>query len=192
MTKTMQLVLAVAMMTAAMAQAQQARIQPAVADGEATIQATVAAAPAEKQVNDDLFAGTEKFAKWASDVTEVNLDPSMMGMIPGGKSGGPDLARKMRFMVIHTYTYDKPGMYSMEDVAAYQKKLVDGTWSCSIHVRDKSGSTDICSRATSDHKGTEMVIIAAEPKELTFIHMSGQMSLDELSRMGGSTGNKRR
>lgn len=136
-----------------------------------------------KQVKDDLFAGTEKFAAGASDVTEVNLDPKMMGMVHGG--GGAELAHKMRYMVIHTYEYPKPGMYKDEDVEAYRKKLQDGTWSCSIHVKDKSGTTDICSRNSPDHEGSEMVILTAEPKELTFIHMSGNMSLDELSRMGG-------
>jgi hypothetical protein len=138
-----------------------------------------------KQVKDDLFAGTEKFATGASDVTEINLDPKMMGMVHGG--GGGELAHKMKYMVIHTYEYPKPGMYKDEDVEAYRKKLQDGTWSCSIHVKDKSGTTDICSR-TSTSQGSEMVILTAEPKELTFIHMSGNMSLDELSKMGGGMG----
>jgi hypothetical protein len=139
------------------------------------------------QVKDDLFAGTERFAAGACDVTEVNLDPSMMGMVGKGKDkDGAGLARKMKFMVIHTYKYDKPGMYKMEDVEAYRKKLEDGSWSCAIHVRNKEGSTDICSRLASDHETREMVILSAEPKELTFIHMSGQMSLDELEKMGGA------
>src|ERR1039457_5207685 len=148
------------------------------------------------QVKDDLFAGTEKFAKGASDVTEINLDPKMMGMVPGSAgeaglgrkmeclvistsqdgAGEAGLARKMKFMVIHTYEYPKAGMYSEEDVEAYRKKLQDGTWSGSIHVKDKDGTTDICSRTSPDHEGAEMVIMAAEPKELTFIHMSGNMS----------------
>ncbi|MDP9052606.1 MAG: DUF4252 domain-containing protein [Acidobacteriota bacterium] len=139
-----------------------------------------------KQVKDDLFAGTEKFATGATDVTEINLDPKMMGMVHGGNSG--ELAHKMRYMVIHTYAYDKPGMYKVEDVEAYRKKLEDGTWSCSVHVKEKSGTTDICSRTSSSNEGSEMVILTAEPKELTFIHMSGNMSLDELSHMGGPMG----
>ena len=140
------------------------------------------------QVKDDLFAGTEKFAQGASDVTEVNLDPKMMDMIPDKKSGSADLARKMNFIVIHTYTYDKPGMYRQEDLDVYRKKLTDGSWSCAIHVKEKEESTDICSRTGPDHESTEMVIMSAEPKELTFIHMSGRMSLSDLQKMGGKMG----
>jgi hypothetical protein len=73
-------------------------------------------------------------------------------------------------------------------VEAYRKKLQDGTWNCYIHVKDKDGTTDICSRMSPDHEGTEMVIMAAEPKELTFIHMSGNMSLEDLKKMGGGMG----
>ena len=90
----------------------------------------------------------------------------------------------MKSMVIHTYKYDKPGMYKMEDLNVYLKKLEDGSWDCSVRVRNKTSSTSICSRLANDHETRELVILTAEPQELTFIHMSGQMSLDELGKMG--------
>jgi len=185
MAKTMQLFLAVAMVAVPMAHAQQPVVQPAVVDPGTAIQATEVAQEADKPAKDDLFSGTEKFAKGAKNVSEVTLDPSMMGMIPSSKDGGSGMSRKMRFIVIRSYEYDKPGMYKMEDVEVYRKKLDDGSWSCSIRVREKDESTDICSRQTADHKGSEMVIIAAETKELTFIHMSGNMSLNDLQKMNG-------
>jgi hypothetical protein len=140
----------------------------------------------DPQVKDDLFAGTEKFATGASDVTEVNLDPKMLGML--GKGTSSDLARKMDFFVVHSYTYDKPGMYKPEDVEVYRKRLVDGNWNCFIHTRDKSGSTDICQRTAADNETHEMVIMTAEPTELTFVHLRGRMTIDDLRKMGGSMG----
>jgi hypothetical protein len=134
-------------------------------------------------VKDDLFAGAEKFAQGASEVTELNLDPNTMGMVGHGHGRDADMARKMNFMVIHTYKYDKPGMYNMDDVDVFRKKLTDGSWSCSIHTRTKTESTDICSRTLGDHETNEMVILTAEPRELTFIHMSGKMPLSELNGM---------
>jgi hypothetical protein len=180
MTKTMQLVLAMAMVAAPMARAQQAEVQAVVPGVEMQAAQSTGGNATQK---DELFAGTEKFAKGAKESSELNLDPKTMGMVPSGKDGG-DLARKMRFMVIRNYTYDKPGMYSMEDVEVYRRKLNDGSWNCSIRVRDKDGSTDICSREIPGG-GSEMVIIAAEPKELSFIHISGNMSLKDLQKMNG-------
>jgi hypothetical protein len=143
----------------------------------------------ESQVKDDLFAGTEKFEQGASDVTNVNLDGKMLGMVGGkGKGKDGDLAHKLNFIVVHSYTYDKPGMYKMEDVAAYRKKLTDGSWNCFIHTRDKDGATDICSKTAADGETHEMVIMTAEPLELTFVHLSGKMSLDDLGKMGNNMG----
>jgi hypothetical protein len=143
-------------------------------------------AVSDPQVKDDLFAGTEKFATGASDVTEVNLDPKMLGML--GKGTSADLARKMDFFVVHSYTYDKPGMYKSEDLEIFRKRLVDGNWNCFIHTRDKSGSTDICQRTGADNETHEMVIMTAEPTELTFVHLRGKMTLDDLRKMGGKMG----
>jgi hypothetical protein len=181
--------IAIAMMMAAswIAKAQQSAMQQALDLPGVEAQTSASLVPVQ-QVKDELFAGTEKFATGATDVTEINLDPKTMGMV--GKTDGKDgdLAKKMRTMVIHTYKYDKPGLYKMEDVDAYRKKLDDGSWNCSIHVRTKTSSTDICTRVSPDHQANEMVIIAAEPLELTFIHMRGRMSLDDLSKMSGEIG----
>jgi len=184
MRMTTKIAIAMVMAASLMTNAQQTAVRQAVLLPGVEMQTGASLVPVQ-QVKDDLFAGTEKFAAGASEVNEINLDPKMMGMV--GKTDGKDgdLAKKMRTMVIRTYKYDKPGMYKMEDVEVYRKKLDDGSWSCSIRVRDKDGTTDICSRQTADHKGSEMVIIAAEPKELTFIHMSGNMSLNDLQKMNG-------
>ncbi len=120
------------------------------------------------QVKDDLFAGTEKFAQGASSVTQIDMDPDTLGLVEGEHS---PKARRTVLSVVHTYSYDKPGMYKMEDVEEFRRKLETGDWHCSVHVRElKSGeSTDVCSRKRTDDL-VETAIITAEPKELTFIH----------------------
>ena len=89
----------------------------------------------------------------------------------------------MKSMSIHTYKYDKPGMFKMEDVEAYRKKLENGSWSCPVRVRTQNGSSDICSRSDADQTN-EMVIMTAEPLELTFVHLRGRLSIDDLKGMG--------
>ena len=119
-------------------------------------------------VKDDLFTGTEKFAKNASDVTEVTMDPDTLDMVNGN---GAKRAHNMILNVVRTYSYDKPGMYRLEDVEEFRRKLNTGDWHCSVHTRDlKTGeSTDICNRRRTDGM-KESAIITVEPKELTFIH----------------------
>lgn len=129
---------------------------------------TFAHAQTSAPVKDDLFAGTEVFAKGASDVTEVTMDPDTLGMV-----GGRDKAKahSMVLNVVRTYEYDKPGMYNIADVDTFRNKLNTGEWHCSVHTRSlKSGeSTDVCNRRRTDDL-VETAIITVEPKELTFIH----------------------
>jgi len=117
---------------------------------------------------DDLFAGTEVFAKGASDITEITMDPDSLDLV-----GGRDehRARTMVLNVVRTYTYDKPGMYNMADVDAIRNKLNTGDWHCSVHVRDlKNGSgSDVCGKRRTDGM-RETAIIEVSPKQLTFIH----------------------
>ncbi len=133
-------------------------------------------------IKDDLLAGTEKFAQGASKVTEINLNPSTMSMIAPSYGLGGDLTKKMKLMVVHDYSYERPGLYRMEDVETYVKKLEDGSWSCPIVSREKDKLSYICAKTDSDQTN-EMVIMDAAPQKLTFIHMAGAVSLNDLTHM---------
>ncbi len=129
-------------------------------------QTTTTSAPVK--FSDDLFAGTEKFAKNAVSATEVNMGPQTLGLVDGKDK---DKARTTKLSVVRTYTYEKPGMYDMAEVEAYRNKLNTGDWHCSVRTRDlKTGSSsDICNRARTDGL-FESAIMTVEPKQLTFIH----------------------
>ena len=119
-------------------------------------------------VKDDLFAGTEKFAQGATSVTQIDMDPGTLGMVDGKDKAR---ARQTVLSVVHTYEYDKPGLYRIEDVETFRKKLESGDWHCSVHTRElKTGeSTDICNKRRSDEMW-EQAVITVSPKSLTFIH----------------------
>jgi len=141
-----------------------------------------------QQVKDDLFNGIEKFAQGASSVTEITLDPNTMSMLGDRRGPDADLARKLNFMVVRSYSYPKPGMYNAGDVEAFRKKLENGNWSCPIHVNNERGSNDICIRTGADRETNEMVILSVNLLKLEFIHIAGKMSLGELNEMTGRAG----
>lgn len=127
-----------------------------------------ASAQSPGAAKDDLFAGTEKFAQGAVGVNEISMDPDSLGLVNGGHARR---AHNLVLNVVRSYEYDKPGMYRVEDVEVFRKKLEGGDWHCSVHVRDlKHGdSTDVCNRRHSDGL-VETAIITVAPKSLTFIH----------------------
>ncbi|GGA71851.1 hypothetical protein GCM10011507_24340 [Edaphobacter acidisoli] len=149
----------------------------------------IAAPPQQK---DDLFAGAEKFAKNAKSSTEVNLDKNMLGM--AGKfsndddDGASNLTKKMDFVIVRDYEYDKPGDYNMADVEEFSKRLDGNGWSHVVKERSATESTDVCMKTDDSGTVSELVVIDAEPKELTFVHLKGHMSMSDLEKAGGKYG----
>jgi len=196
-TKTIRWVLAMALLAAATANAMEPKIKVKVkvkpylslnlVSARLAMQVKYVAAGAP--VKDDLFAGFEKFAQGASAVTEINLDPTTMQILGANRGPNAELARKLSLVAIRSYSYDKPGIYRVEDVDAFRKKLEDGSWSCSVHVRNQNSSSDICSRSTGDHETNEMVILSIRPQKISLIHMSGKLSLRDLMELSHNTGN---
>ncbi|HWZ52016.1 MAG TPA: DUF4252 domain-containing protein [Granulicella sp.] len=155
------------------------------------------------QVPDTLFAGAERFAKGAKSTTEVNLDKSMLAMAgkfmqDSGKEGGKekdkakdkaaDLAGKMDFVIVRSYEYASPGQYKRADLDEFQHRLDADGWSHIVKERSETESTDVCVKTDSEGQFSELVVISAEPLELTFVHLKGHMSMQELTRMGGRYG----
>lgn len=144
------------------------------------------------QQKDELFAGTEKFAQGAKSTTEVNLDKNMLAM--AGKSGdkgnkpGTDLMKKMDFVIVREYQYEKPGQYNLAEIEKFRKRLDNSGWSHMVKERSATESTDVCIKTDNGGEFSELVVIEAEPTELTFVHLKGHMSLDELIKAGGKYG----
>ncbi len=148
------------------------------------VKAATAADPhaaGDPQMKDDLFDGTEQFAKNATDVTEVTMDPRTLDMVDGKDK---ERAHRMRLNVVRTYTYDKPGMYDMAEVEKFRNKLNTGDWHCSVRTRSlKTGnSTDVCQKTRTDGL-VESAIMTVSAKQLTFIH-----TIREKGSSGGSWG----
>jgi Domain of unknown function (DUF4252) len=145
------------------------------------------------QQKDDLFAGTDKFAAGAKSTTEVNLDKNMLAMVGKFVDDGPakseaGLARKMDFVIVHAFEYESAGQYKMSDVEEFRKRLEDGGWSHIVKERSATESTDVCVKLDKDGQFSELVVITAEPKELTFVHLKGHMSMDDLTKVGAHYG----
>ncbi len=152
------------------------------------------------QVKDDLFAGADKFSHGAKSSTEVNLDRKMLAMAAKFAGSDPDdkvdkeekdgakLVNKLEFVIVRSYEYEKAGQYNMADVEEFQKRLESGGWSHIVKTRGATDSTDVCVKTDENGAFSELVVIAAEPLELTFVHLKGHMSMDELTRAGAKYG----
>ncbi len=140
-----------------------------------------------------MLSGVDKFAQGAKNASEVTLDKNMIGLAGGmvGNSDDPHakaLIGKMDSVLVRNYEYDAPGKYRMDDVEQIRKRLDGGGWSHLVKEHSATESTDICVKTDAEGRMSEMVIIDAEPKDLSFIHLRGHMSPKDLAGMSGSFG----
>jgi Domain of unknown function (DUF4252) len=159
----------------------------------------VACVAARAQSEDQFFAGTEKFAKGAKSVSEVTLDQKTLKMASGfiGRDNDPDsedvkrITANLKGVFVRSYEYDSDGGYNAADLEEYRKRL-DGQnqWSHIVKVRENGPhgeSTDVY-LLMENGKTNGIVVISAEPRELTFVHIDGPINPEDLNKLNGSMG----
>jgi hypothetical protein len=138
----------------------------------------------------------EKLADKADEVVDVTLDANMLGMAAkflSDKSHDEAAAKKivggLKGIYVRSFEFSKEGEYSMADVDTLRAQYQPPVWSRMVGVRSrKSGEhTDVfIKQANGTISG--LAVIAAEPKELTIVHISGNIDPEQLQELGGEFG----
>lgn len=137
----------------------------------------------------------DKLAERAKETVEVTLDQSMLQLASGFLSkDDPDevqvkkLVAKLKGVYVRSFEFEKAGEYSLSDVQAIRAQLQAPGWSRIVGVKSVKGeNTEIYVLKDGEQIGG-MVVIAAEPKELTVVHIDGPINPDDLSRLSGHLG----
>jgi hypothetical protein len=142
-----------------------------------------------------LPANLEKLAERAKESVDVTLDQSMLQLASGFLSkNDPDEAQvkkmisKLKGIYVRSFEFDKEGQYSMSDVQEFRAQLKGPNWARIVGVRSIKGeNTEVYLLKNGDQIGG-IVVLDAEPKELTIVHIDGSISPEELSQLGGHMG----
>lgn len=139
----------------------------------------------------------EKLAAKASQVVDVTLDSQMLGLASRFLSDKePDEAKvkamtgKLKGIYVRSYEFDKEGEYSTADLDAIRNQLKGPGWQRMVTVRsNKAGgeNAEIFFRMENNNP-VGLLVLAAEPKELTVVNIQGPIDLDQLSELGGHFG----
>jgi Domain of unknown function (DUF4252) len=136
----------------------------------------------------------DRLAERAKESVNVTLDSSMLQFASGFLSNDPDekqvkkLVSKLKSVYVRSFEFDKEGQYSMSDVEAIRSQLQAPGWSRIVSVRSTKGeNSEVYLKKTGDAI-TGLIVIDAEPKELTVVHINGPIRPEELSELGGHIG----
>jgi hypothetical protein len=138
----------------------------------------------------------EKLSAKASEVVDITLDNDMLRLASRFFSGkDPDEAKiktlvgGLKGIYVRSFEFEKEGEYSPGDLDAIRSQLRGPGWSRMVGVISKKGggNCEIYMKLEGDRAGG-IVILAAEPKELTVVNIVGNIDLNELSELGGHFG----
>ncbi len=133
----------------------------------------------------------ERLASKAVETTNVTLDSSMLKSLLKSpakeKTTGVDIS-ELKGVYVRSFKFAKEGEYSSADVESIRTAIRGPGWTSILSTRGKgSESADIAVKRAGD-RVVGLVILAAEPKELTFVNIDGPFLLDQLEKLGGQLG----
>ncbi len=125
----------------------------------------------------------------------MTLDQSTLALASGFLSkDDPDEAQvkklitKLKGIYVRSFEFDKEGQYSKSDLEALRTQLKSPNWARIVGVKSiKGDNTEIYVLKNGDQIGG-LVVIDAEPRELTVVYLNGDISPEELRNLGGHMG----
>jgi hypothetical protein len=110
-------------------------------------------------------------------------------------SGDPEEAQVKKLVsglegiYVHHFAFKAPNGWSQADLDSVRSQLRSPEWARIVDVKsEEQGETDEVYLRTTAGKLSGVAIIAAEPNELTVIHIAGPIDLDALAALGGHMG----
>jgi len=138
-----------------------------------------------------LPANLEKLAEKAEESVTVTLDSNMLRLIARFDRDGE--ARKalegVDKVYVRSFQFAFEDEYKTSDVEPLRAQLQAPTWSRIVGVRSKrfngDGDVDVYFKDGGNGKLAGIVILVAEPRELTLVSITGSLAPEQLAELGG-------
>jgi hypothetical protein len=131
-----------------------------------------------------------KLADRSKETVDVTVDAAMLKETAGFLAGKgadsekvQDLLAGIRGIYVKSFQFGVPDAYTEADVEAVRKQVSGPGWSRVVGVRGKRELTEIYFWKERDTTGG-LVVIAAQPNELTVVNIVGRVDLASLAALG--------
>jgi hypothetical protein len=141
-------------------------------------------------------ADVQKLSAKAKETVEVNMEGPMLRWAsrflnaedPEEKQAAKVVAN-LKGIYVRSFEFSKEGEYSAAEVEALRSQMHAPEWTKVVGVRSQTDgdNVDVFFKLEED-KMAGIVIISAEPKELTFVSIVGPIDVNQLADLGGEFG----
>ena len=135
----------------------------------------------------------DKLASKAVEKVDVNLDGSLLEIAAKFLSATQEdekvkkLIQGLKGVYVKSFTFDKAGQYTPADLAALRAQIPAPQWTRVVDVQEKNESTGVYVKMNGKQP-EGIVVLSAEPKELTLVQIVGPVDLSTLGELGGNLG----
>lgn len=100
-----------------------------------------------------------------------------------------DLITGLKGIYVRSFEFADIGAYSSADVESLRAQVKGAEWSRMVGVRSTKGGEDVDVFFKMERdKIAGVVVIAAQPRQLTFVNIVGEIDLERLAQLGGHMG----
>lgn len=141
-------------------------------------------------------ADVQKLSAKAKETVEVNMEGPMLRWAsrflnaedPEEKQAAKVVAN-LKGIYVRSFEFSKEGEYSAAEVESLRSQMRAPGWTKVVGVRSETDgdNVDVFFKLEED-KMAGIVIISAEPKELTFVSIVGPIDVNQLADLGGEFG----
>jgi hypothetical protein len=138
----------------------------------------------------------DALADKADSAVTVTMDKSMLQLASrflhdkdGDEADVRKLIAGLDSIYVRSFEFRSEGAYSMADVDAVRNQLQSPAWGRLVGVRSKHGeNVDVYFKDGGNGHLGGIVVIAAEPRELTIVNIIGTLDPEKLADLGGEFG----
>jgi len=141
-------------------------------------------------------ADVQRLSAKAKETVEVNMEGPMLRWAAkflnaedSEERQAAKLVANLKGIYVRSFEFSKEGEYSAADVESLRAQVRTPGWNKVVGVRSETDgdNVDVFFKLEED-KMAGIVIISAEPKELTFVSIVGPIDVDRLADLGGEFG----
>ena len=142
-------------------------------------------------------ASLEKLAAKADETVDVTLDASLLkfaGRFLSDKSADEAAAKKilagLESITVRSYEFSREGQYDPADLDEIRAQVKAPQWSRIVGVRSKKDreNVDVYFKDGGNGNLGGIVVLVAEPTELTIVSVVGTIDPSQLASLGGQFG----
>jgi Domain of unknown function (DUF4252) len=137
--------------------------------------------------------GLEKYEAEATDSVEVTIDDRVLRLAARAIPEKEPDARAVKALLaglkgvyVRAFRFDREGVYQPSEVEALRARFRTPEWSRVVNVRSRRYGDNVDVYLSSSGELLKgIAVVVAAPRELVYVHVSGDIDLERLSELEG-------